>query len=72
MRMPRKPGHITSDGRRWFAKVAAGQRSVRDTEHDSDEIVRPTLSRGPGVGGVAEARTIDRTTVGRRYRMAGR
>ena len=70
--MPRKSGHITSDGRRWFAKVAAGQRSVRDTEYDRDEIVRRTLSRGPGVGGVAEARTFDRTTVARRDRTAAR
>ena len=71
--MPRKPGrHIRSDGRGWFAGVAAGQRGVRHTEHDRDEIVRRALTRGPSVRGVAGAQTIDRTTVGRRCRKAAR
>jgi hypothetical protein len=64
--VPRKPGHITPDGRGSFADGATCQRGVQDTEHDRDEIVRRALTRGPGVRGVAGAQTIDRTTAGRR------
>lgn len=65
--MPRKPGHITPEGRAWFAEVASAQQRVRNAEHERDGIVRQALDHGLGVRGVAKALRIDKATVSRRY-----
>jgi hypothetical protein len=66
--MPRKPGHITPDGRIWFAEDAAAQERMRNAEHECDDPVRQSLAHGLGVHGAARALKIHRATVSRRYK----
>jgi DNA invertase Pin-like site-specific DNA recombinase len=65
--MPHIPGHLTAEGKRWYAKLARAQRVVDKAEHARDETARQALAHGLGVRGAALALGIDKTTVSRRY-----
>jgi len=65
--MPRLPGHLTVEGKRWHAKLARAQRAVDEAERARDEIARQALAHGLGVRGAALALGIDKVTVSRRY-----
>lgn len=65
--MPHMPGHLTAEGKRWYAKLARAQRAVDEAEHARDKTAREALAHGLGVRGAALALGIDKTTVGRRY-----
>lgn len=65
--MPRLPGHVTPEGRRWFAELHCRQLAVDAAVRERDELVRQALGHGLGIRGVAKALRIDKTTAQRRY-----
>ena len=69
--MPRTPGHLTAEGKRWYAKLARAQRAVEEAERRRDDIAREAIARGLGVRGAAKALGINMATVSRRYRRGG-
>jgi DNA-binding transcriptional LysR family regulator len=69
--MPRTPGHLTTEGKRWYANLARAQQAVADAERRRDEIAREALAHGLGVRGAAKALGINMATVSRRYRRGG-
>jgi hypothetical protein len=65
--MQRLPGHMTAEGKRWYAKVARAQLAVENAERARDELTHQALAHGLGVRGAARALGIDKGTVSRRY-----
>jgi hypothetical protein len=65
------PGHLTAEGKRWYAKLARAQQAVEDAERRRDEMAREALAHGVGVRGAAKALGINMATVSRRYRERG-
>ncbi|PZS15172.1 MAG: hypothetical protein DLM64_00285 [Solirubrobacterales bacterium] len=65
--MPRLPGHVTSEGQRWFAELYRRQLAVDAAVGERDELARQALEHGLGIRGVAKALRIDKTTAQRRY-----
>jgi hypothetical protein len=67
IRVPRRAGDETPEGKRWLSRVERAQEAVRTAEHRRDETVREALEHGLGVRAVSKALGIDKATVSRRY-----
>jgi hypothetical protein len=61
------PGHMTTEGKRWYAKLVQARLAVENAEHARDEMARQALAHGLGVRGAALALGVDKGTVSRRY-----